>query len=116
MAKVDWLQMTVRQVYALARALHTLYPLATSWNNLSIKLYDISLVTSEEQKFIDTRQQDLPPGSVEYSKQFHRIYIKCADGWISCAKIGLPAKKPMNANDFNNGYVKKEAVDNRLFK
>ncbi|GLV45247.1 uncharacterized protein CBL_05348 [Carabus blaptoides fortunei] len=55
MAKVDWQQMTVRQVYALARALHTL-------------------------------------------------------------QIGLPAKKPMNANDFNNGYVKKEIVDKRLFK
>lgn len=104
--------MSSKQIYNLSRALYNLYPLVTTWKNWLIKLYDISL-TVHNNKI----EENIGAGAFKFSKMDNKLLIKCCDGhWISCNKIGLPTKKPMLAKDFNNGYLKKEIIENKLFK
>lgn len=113
LAKIDWTKMSSKQIYNLSRALYNLYPLVTTWNNCSIKLYDIFLTPNNNNNI----EENISAGAFKFNKTDNKLLIKCCDGhWISCNKIGLPTKKPMLAKDFNNGYLKKELFENKLFK
>lgn len=62
-------------------------------------------------------ESDIVPGRVVYDRATKQLLVQCKDGlWISCDKVGVLKKKVMTATDFNNGYLKKEVVDKRLFK
>lgn len=108
-ANVFWNKMTAYDVYNLARALHSLYYLTTTWHGIRVKLINI-------QMCVDANSNSFTPGQVVFDKHKNLTKVQCCDGnWISVEKIGVSNKKPMDAKDFNNGYINKHALDKRLF-
>lgn len=107
--------MSATQVYDLGRALCGFLPLTTTWKNTVIKLYDVCKCDAEYNTEELGCSSTAKPGYVIYDKSKRILKVKCADGkWISIKKVGVIGKKTMSATDFNNGYIKKEVVENRF--
>lgn len=101
--------MTATQVYNLGRALEGVLPLTSKWKNVPVKLYEVQRSEIEKIESCEAKA-----GYVVYDKSDKLLKVKCADGnWISIRQVGVVGKRTMSATDFNNGYVKKEIVDNR---
>lgn len=102
--------MTATQIYDLSRALYGLYYLTAFWNNVPVKLINI-------KKYVNYNKSVTVQGRVIFNSEQNLLNIQCKDGnWISVEKIGVLNKKPMSAKDFSNGYIKKQTIDNRIFK
>ena len=111
-ANVDWEHMSARKIYNLGRALTGLYPLFTTWNSTPIKLFDVELC--EEVSNVTALGM---PGFVAYDRSDLLIKVRCADGqWISVKSVAVHNKKLISARDFNNGYVKKQQMEHRVFR
>lgn len=114
MGVIDFEKMTARKIYATARSLYGLFPLQTKWKSNVVKLYDVNLVNNTNDNLI--LRTNVVPGLVIYDKKNEQILVCCAEHtFISVRRIGIVGKKPMTAKEFNNGYVKKEIIENRMF-
>ncbi|KAF7264712.1 hypothetical protein GWI33_022542 [Rhynchophorus ferrugineus] len=103
-ARIKWNRMTSKDIYNLARALEGIHHLTTNWGDISLKLIDISI----DNNIYPSKE----PGSLEYVRSQNILRIECAKRtFIKISRIGIPGKKVMSANDFNNGFLKKQAVD-----
>lgn len=110
-AQINWNSMSSNCVYNLYRALVGVYALSTSFNDSSIKLYDLS-------KCIDEMNcENITPGSIRYGKESKLLTVQCADGkWINIGKVGLTGRKIMTACDFYNGFLSKKNVKFKIFQ
>lgn len=116
MGIVNFTEMSAQKICALGRALYGLYPLTCAWNNVPIKLYDISLSPISLDNIV-IKKDLVRPGFVFYDKNAEQLCVLCADSkYVSFKRIGILGKKPMTAKDFNNGYLKKEVILQRLFQ
>ncbi|XP_022919494.1 methionyl-tRNA formyltransferase, mitochondrial [Onthophagus taurus] len=105
-ANVIFNKMIAIDVYNLSRALDGLYPLNTKCGNLPIKLYNVKLCSYKNNSIV--------PGGVVYDKKDKTLKIMCSDhNFISVKSLGIVNKKIMNAEEFNNGYLRK--IPNKLF-
>lgn len=106
--------MSAKDVYNLQRAVTGMFHLTTKFNNIPIKLYDIS--KANNKIVADNCKNSIKPGSVVYDKQHKTLQIQCADGnWITVKTIGLPGKR-MSAADFNNGFISKQIQKLVIFR
>lgn len=114
-ACVRWNEMSATDVYNLGRAVEGYLPLTSMWNNVQVKLQSVNL--SEVSCSVNTDFSDKRPGYVVYDKAEKLVKVLCVDGkWISVKSVGVKGKRTMSAADFNNGYIKKENIENRYFK
>lgn len=105
--------MSAIDVYNLGRALEGYLRLTSTWNNVQVKLHDINF---SERCSANIDFSDKRPGYVVYDKSEKLVKVLCADRkWISVKSVGVKGKRTMSAADFNNGYIKKENVENRYF-
>lgn len=111
-AHVNWEHMSARRIYNLGRALTSVYPLFTTWNMEPVKLFDVGLC--EEVNNITVLGM---PGFVVYDRLDLLIKVRCADGqWVSVKNVAMHNKRPISARDFNNGYIKKQKMEHRVFR
>lgn len=109
--------MTSSEIYNRERALISLFPLISSWSGNPVKLVGVTDCSKCDLSSNNKDSVPLKPGFVRYDKKRKVLFIGCANETLICVeKIGIFGKKVMSATDFNNGYIKKEAVDNRRFK
>ncbi|PSN58275.1 hypothetical protein C0J52_00118 [Blattella germanica] len=119
LAQVAWNEMTAIQVFNLHRALVSLYPLATTWHGLPIKLLepvllDRTLAASERSS--NSWLLNLP-GCVELDRAGRVLRVLCADStWIGFRNIRIQGRKPMTAHDFYNGFISKRSATEWIFK
>lgn len=100
LAEVNW-NATALEIYNLYRALYSFKPLTTRWNNLHVKLIELTLSKSDVVRIE-------PPGTVEYIKLDKCIRVFCGNGSSVCVyKLALEGKKTMSAADFYNGFFTK---------
>lgn len=101
LAQVNWNRSAI-EVYNLYRALHSFKPLTTRWNGLPVRLIEIQMSASADDR--STR----PSGSVEYVKYDKCLKVICGDGRsVRVYKLGLEGKKVMSATEFYNGFLTK---------
>lgn len=116
-ARVSWEKMTSSEIYNRERALTGLFSLISSWKGTPVKLLGVMDCGNCDLSSNDKDSAPLKPGYVRYDKKRKVLLIVCANKTlISVEKIGIFGKKVMSAPDFNNGYIKKESVDNKCFK
>lgn len=113
-SRVKWCSMSARQVYDLDRALCGFFPLTSTWKGIVIKLYDVCKI-NQESDIKESESSQVQPGCIIYDKVNKVLKVMCADGnWVSIKQVSVTGKKTMSAADFNNGYIKKESVQNRF--
>lgn len=116
MGIVNFSDTPAHKICALGRALYGLYPLTCFWNSIPVKLYDICLSPLTLEDSLDEKNVIDRPGFAFYNKNTNDIYVRCVDGmYLAFKRIGILGKKPMKAKDFNNGYLRKEILNKRLF-
>ncbi|XP_017755720.1 PREDICTED: methionyl-tRNA formyltransferase, mitochondrial [Eufriesea mexicana] len=81
---INWNEMSASNVYNLHRALLSLYPLSTSFQNVKIKLLDIQKI---ETNWIVRNFEGEKPGTAIYDKKYSALVIKCKEGFVSVKKI-----------------------------
>ncbi|XP_018570371.1 methionyl-tRNA formyltransferase, mitochondrial [Anoplophora glabripennis] len=116
-AVVSWEDMTSTQIYNRERAVTGLFSLTSSWNGIPVKLVGVTDCKNCDALLNSKDSVPLKPGFVKYDKKRKTLIVVCADKTlISVDKIGIFGKRVMTAMEFNNGYIKKEPVENRCFK
>ncbi|KAH0947974.1 hypothetical protein HN011_006990 [Eciton burchellii] len=109
---VKWDSMMAKNVYDLHRGLLGLYPLTTTFNNKTIKLFDIRPAS----KSVTTNSESEVPGLVRFDKKSKALIVTCkGPSWISIKKVVLAGHSPMNAVDFRNGFMQGKIKENIFF-
>lgn len=100
LAQVNWNSPAI-DVYNLYRALYSLKPLTTKWNNRQVR---ITKMMHSPADGVST----MPSGSVEYSKLDKCLKVICGNGGsVRILNLGLEGKKIMSAAEFYNGFLSK---------
>nr|XP_045613033.1 methionyl-tRNA formyltransferase, mitochondrial-like isoform X1 [Procambarus clarkii] len=54
-------------------------------------------------------------GTVAFDKKLKVLRVLCLDGWVSFRKVVIKGRKPMNAQDFYNGFMSKISNNDHKF-
>ncbi|XP_011307835.1 methionyl-tRNA formyltransferase, mitochondrial [Fopius arisanus] len=101
---VKWKEMTARDVYNLQRALTGIFPLKTTFQGKSVKIFGVKLVKKIPR---DCYERESNPGKIYYDKNEGSLLVQCKnDSWVTVDEIALAGKPKMSATDFNNGFFK----------
>ncbi|XP_015116239.1 methionyl-tRNA formyltransferase, mitochondrial [Diachasma alloeum] len=101
---VKWAELTAREVYNLQRALTGIFPLKTTFQGKSLKIFGVKLPCKLPRDVYDLKSN---PGMVVYDKQDRLLMVQCKnDSWVTIEEILMPGKRKMSAVDFNNGFIK----------
>ncbi|XP_044017482.1 methionyl-tRNA formyltransferase, mitochondrial, partial [Aphidius gifuensis] len=108
---VRWTEMTAQQVYNLQRSLIGIYPLTTVFNNQIVKIFGIKI--HNDSPSCNENLEASSPGAIIYDCKNNVLLVKCHDNkWVSIEEITIPNHRKMNANDFNNGFLKSNNNNN----
>ncbi|XP_063988466.1 methionyl-tRNA formyltransferase, mitochondrial [Diachasmimorpha longicaudata] len=100
---VKWEEMTARQVYNLQRALTGIFPLKTSFQGKTLKIFGVKISSNTPRDVSDRKSN---PGTIFYDRQSRLLMVQCKnDSWVTVAEISMPGKRKMSAKDFNNGFM-----------
>lgn len=112
MTVIKWDEMSARHIFNLHRALYSFKSLKTSWQGRPIKLIELEEFEDSSIPF-----QSCEPGTVEYLKTQRCLRVLCADGrYLLIKKVQVQGKNVHTASDFNNGFLKKTACNDRKFE
>ncbi|KAI4499950.1 hypothetical protein M0802_004820 [Mischocyttarus mexicanus] len=101
---IKWDEMSATDIYNLQRALVGLYPLTTKFRDMTIKLLDIRKI--DKPGCLSHLESNIS-GIATFDKVNNVLIVKCKnDSWISVTQLRIPGHRLMNANDFNNGFIR----------
>lgn len=112
---VDWHKMSSIHIRNLYRALYSTKWITTHWHGKRIKIRGIDLTPTAGTGF--RLLNDLKrPGGLVYDRIKKCIHVCCADGqFIRINSLQVDGRQPINAVDFNSGYMKKIDPCDRYF-
>ncbi|KAH8332346.1 hypothetical protein KR074_001454 [Drosophila pseudoananassae] len=110
-AEVIWSKRTALQIYARHRALFGYKNLTTIFLEKQVQLLDIRL----PDKSLPLQK----PGNFSFHRKRKSLLIGCAEeSQIEVLQLRIEGRKPMSAQDFNNGFLKQASSlnfeDNKL--
>lgn len=101
--EVVWSEQTASELYARYRALYGFKCLTTSFADKQVQLIEVQ----QPQYHLPA---PLPPGQFTFHRARRSLLIGCAEcTLLEVSQIRLEGKKPMSAQDFNNGFLKRAA-------
>ncbi|XP_016973760.1 methionyl-tRNA formyltransferase, mitochondrial [Drosophila rhopaloa] len=109
--EINWSKLSAVDIYARYRALYSYRNLTTSFLDKQVQLLELRL--PEKQLLIQK------PGHFSYQKRRKSLLIGCAqESQLEVLQLRIEGKKPMSAQDFNNGFMKQAKslnfTDNKL--
>lgn len=107
--------MTGRHIFNLYRALYSFKNLKTTWHGQKVKIIEVQMCDSSVDAA--THSSASIPGSITYIRSKNSLQVHCADeSSVEILKLQLEGRKVFTARDFNNGYLKKAATNDRYFE
>ncbi|XP_034487636.1 methionyl-tRNA formyltransferase, mitochondrial isoform X1 [Drosophila innubila] len=101
--EIMWSEQTASELYARYRALYGFKCLTTSFVDKQVQLIEVQ---QPQQQLAAS----LTPGQFTFHRGRKSLMIGCAGGTLlEVTQIRLEGKKPMSAQDFNNGFLKRAA-------
>lgn len=111
-ATINWAEMSAETIRRRYRALYSLYPLYTTFNDRIVKIHKLELDLTLD----NSRSSPKPPGFVEFIWSNKHLKVHCLNGeYLIVSELAMEGKKIMNAIEFTNGFVKKLDANKRYF-
>ncbi|XP_017072883.2 LOW QUALITY PROTEIN: methionyl-tRNA formyltransferase, mitochondrial [Drosophila eugracilis] len=99
LTEVVWSELSAFDIYTRYRALFGYKNLTTSFLGKQVQLLELRI--PERELLVQE------PGTFKYQKQRKSLLIGCAqDSQLEILQLRVEGRKPMNAQDFNNGFLK----------
>ncbi|XP_017122481.1 methionyl-tRNA formyltransferase, mitochondrial [Drosophila elegans] len=109
--EINWSELSALDIYARHRALYGYKNLTTNFLGKLVQLLELRL----PEKSLITQK----PGNFIYQRKSKSLLIGCAEETqLEVLQLRIEGKKPMSAQDFNNGFLKQAMslsfTDNKL--
>ncbi|XP_016998334.2 methionyl-tRNA formyltransferase, mitochondrial [Drosophila takahashii] len=109
--EISWSELSAFEIYTRHRALYGYKNLTTSFMDKQVQLLDLRL---PEKALIGQE-----PGTFSFQRKRRSLLIGCAqESQLEVLQLRVEGRKPMSAQDFNNGFLKQARslafTDNKL--